>query len=422
MTDASRTGTIADGASLTLAVGLRYLRAERRNHFISFISMMSGLGIILGVAALIVTLSVMNGFGTELRARILGVISHITVSDEFKGLHDWRGLENMLGRHGVRASAPYVTGEAMIFRGQMAHGIMVRGVSAEHEARVSSVASMMTAGRFDSLKTPGTVIIGKALADKLGVSVGKPLVLVAQNPDKLHGAPRVRRVRVGGIFSVGMNQYDQGMVLMSLAEASEFFARAGISGLRLRLDEAVNVDSAAHEIARTLGVPDSHVRPWTREHRNFFIALEDQKRMLFIVLVLIVAIAAFNIVSTLVMLVTDKRADIAILRTLGMSPAQIMMIFMVQGSMLAIVGTAGGTLLGVLFAWNIEHIVHGIEFLFGFRFLAADIYPMTDLPGEVHLADVGVIAAVSLALGLLATLYPALRAARVQPAEALRYE
>ncbi|MEJ2107446.1 MAG: lipoprotein-releasing ABC transporter permease subunit [Acidiferrobacteraceae bacterium] len=409
---------------LEVFIGLRYTRARRRSQFISFISLMSSLGIVLGVAALIVVLSVMNGFGKELRARIVGVVSHITITEEPFGLRNWRAVADRIAhKPHVVASAPYIDGRGLVLHGQTAKGVFVRGIVPQREELVSSIGKHMRSGALASLQPDAhKLVLGLALAKQLDVHTGDHLALIVPANGKGDGAPRLQRFTVSGIFSLGMYEYDSSLVLVNLADASKLFGKPSyVSGLRIRVDRPDLAPAISRDLGEELG-DTAYARDWTQRHRNFFIALQDQKRILFLVLTLIVAVAAFNIVSTMVMLVTDKRADIAILRTLGMKPTGIMAVFVVQGSTLATAGTVLGVLSGVVLAWNVESIVHWIERTFGFHFLAADIYPITDLPASIHWPDVWSIAGISIALGVVATIYPAWRAARIQPAEALRYE
>ncbi|KPK09972.1 MAG: cell division protein FtsX [Acidithiobacillales bacterium SG8_45] len=409
---------------LELYVGLRYLRAKRSNHFISFISVMATLGIVLGVAALIIVLSVMNGFGTELRGRILDVVSHVTIAEGWSGLRDWEEADRQINTQPhVKATAPYIEGQGMLLRGRSASGVAVRGVLPEREQAVSEIAGKIQAGQLSALTADGKgIILGSALAKKIGVKPGDRLALVAQKGGADQLSPNLLRLTVVGLFELGMYQYDSTMVMIHMNDARQLF-RAGdeVTGLRIKLDNGELAPVIGRQLSDVLG---SHyrARDWTQQHRNFFIALQDQKRILFIVLMMIVAVAAFNIVSTLIMMVTDKRADIAIMQTLGFSTGTITSIFVIQGTLLALVGTLSGAAIGVLLAWNVETLVAGIERLLGFNFLAADIYPMTDLPAEVIWSDVGMIVGVTILLGIAATIYPAWRASRVQPAEALRYE
>jgi len=409
-----------------LLVGLRYTRAKRRNHFISFISATSMAGIVLGVAALIVVLSVMNGFQKELRARILGVASHVQISGGEERLRDWRGLaQQVAGEPHVVASAPFVNAQAMLSVGQAVRGSVVRGIVPELEDKVAEIGLHMRAGSLAALK-PGEfgIVLGSELARALGVLVNDKVALIApQGLVTPAGVlPRLKQFTVVGIFEVGMFEYDSGLALINLEDAQKLYQMGdAVSGLRLRLDDLF----AARGVARALMARldrDLYASDWTRSHANFFRAVEIEKRVMFIILTLIVAVAAFNIVSTLVMLVTDKQADIAILRTVGASPGSIVQIFMIQGALIGVIGTVVGLVLGVLLAYNVGTVVPFIEHLLGFKFLAKDIYYITDLPSDVQLGDVTTIGLVSLVLSFVATLYPSWRASRVNPAEALRYE
>jgi lipoprotein-releasing system permease protein len=409
---------------LELYVGLRYMRARRRNHFISFISFMATLGIVLGVAALIIVLSVMNGFGTELRGRILDVVSHVTISEGWSGLRNWQAVDPVVRKNqSVAATAPYIEGQGMVLRGRNAGGVAVRGILPDRERAVSEIASKMKTGTLSDLSEDGKgILLGTTLARKMGVKPGDRLALIAQKGGVDQKSPRILRMQVKGLFELGMYQYDSTMVLVHLNDARELF-RTGdeVTGLRVKLVDGNMAPQVGEQLVDSLGM-HFRARNWTQQHRNFFIALQDQKRILFIVLMLIVAVAAFNIVSTLIMMVTDKKADIAIMQTLGFGTGTITSIFMIQGTLLAVVGTLLGATTGVLLAWNVEAVVAAIEQVMGFNFLAADIYPMTDLPAEVNWGDVVVIVSTTIGLGIAATIYPAWRASRVQPAEALRYE
>ena len=409
-----------------LLVGLRYTRAKRRNHFISFISATSMAGIALGVAALIVVLSVMNGFQQELRARILGVASHVQISGGDNRLLDWRGLADKVAREPhVAASAPFVNAQAMLAVGQAVRGSVVRGIVPELEDKVAEIGLHMRAGSLAALRPGGFgIVLGSELARALGVLVNDKVALIApQGLVTPAGVlPRLKQFTVVGIFEVGMFEYDSGLALVNLEDAQKLYQMGdAVSGLRLRLDDLF----AARAVARNLMTRldrDLYATDWTRSHANFFRAVEIEKRVMFIILTLIVAVAAFNIVSTLVMLVTDKQADIAILRTVGASPGSIVQIFMIQGALIGVIGTCVGLVLGVLLAFNVATVVPFIENLLGFKFLAKDIYYISDLPSDVQLGDVTTIGIVSLVLSFIATLYPSWRASRVNPAEALRYE
>lgn len=388
--------------------------------------MTSMLGIALGVTALITVLSVMNGFEKELRDRILGMASHATVTTYAGKLPDWEQLSARLaGNDRIVAMAPYVRGESMLSMGDRVSGALLHGVLPGVEEGVSDVASHIDGGDLSLLEEGKYgIILGNELAIALGAGVGDAVTVVS--PQVTIGPtgilPRLRRFTVTGIFEVGMYEYDRGVALVHIKDAEKLF-RLGdnVTGLRLKLDEIFDAPLIARELSSELS-GDYRVEDWTRQHANFFRAVKTEKRVMFIILTLIVAVAAFNIVSTLVMVVTDKRADIAILRTLGASPGSIMIIFIIQGIVIGAMGTALGVLGGVGLALNVETIVPAIEGLFNVEFLAADVYYISDVPSELHWNDVWIMAMVSLGLSLLATLYPAWRAARTHPAEALRYE
>lgn len=388
--------------------------------------MTSMLGIALGVTALITVLSVMNGFEKELRDRILGMASHATVTTFSGKLPDWEGLSGTLAdQERIVAMAPYVRGESMLSIGNRVSGALLRGVLPEMEGDVSDVVSHINGGDLSLLEAGKYgIILGSELAIALGAGIGDSITVVS--PQVTIGPtgilPRLRRFTVAGIFEVGMYEYDRGVALVHLEDAARLFRLDdNVSGLRLKLDDIFD----APQIARTLSAGlsgDYRVEDWTRQHANFFRAVKTEKRVMFIILTLIVAVAAFNIVSTLVMVVTDKRSDIAILRTLGATPGSIMTIFIIQGIVIGVMGTALGVAGGLGLALNIETIVPAIERFFNVEFLAADVYYISDVPSELHWNDVWIMALVSMGLSLLATLYPAWRAARTHPAEALRYE
>jgi len=407
-------------------VGLRYTRAKRRNHFISFISAISMAGIALGVAALIVVLSVMNGFQKELRARILGVASHVQISGANNRLTDWQAVAKLASQDPrVLAAAPFVNAQAMLAAGQAVRGSVVRGILPEREAQVAELGLHMRAGKLEALK-PGEfgIVLGSELARALGALTGDKVALIApQGMVTPAGViPRLKQFTVVGLFEVGMFEYDSGLALVHLEDAQKLYQMGdAVSGVRLRLDDLFAARGVARELMAKLD-RDLYATDWTRSHANFFRAVEIEKRVMFIILLLIVAVAAFNIVSTLVMLVTDKQSDIAILRTLGAAPGSIMQIFMVQGALIGVIGTVSGVLLGVLIGFNVDTVVPFVENLLGFKFLAKDVYYISDLPSDVQLRDVATIGIVSLVLSFLATLYPSWRASRVNPAEALRYE
>ena len=409
-----------------LFVGLRYTRAKRRNHFISFISLISMAGIALGVAALIVVLSVMNGFQQELRARILAVVSHVQLTGPGGRLEDWRRVAADAARQPrVLATAPFVNAQGMLSVGQAVRGAVVRGVLPGPETQVGEIGQHMRAGSLSALR-PGefNMIVGAELARALAVLPGDKVALIAPQGQVTPAGviPRLKQFTVAGTFEVGMFEYDSSLALVHLEDAQKLYQMGdAVSGVRLKLDDLFAARTVARQLMASLG-GELYAADWTRSHANFFRAVEIEKRVMFIILLLIVAVAAFNIVSTLVMLVTDKQADIAILRTLGASPGAILRIFVVQGAVIGIIGTVAGVLGGVLLGLNVDTVVPAIENALGFKFLAKDVYYISDLPSDVQAADVTTIGLVSLALSFLATLYPSWRASRVNPAEALRYE
>lgn len=412
---------------LELYIGLRYTRAKRRNHFISFISAISMGGIALAVMLLITVLSVMNGFETELRERILGMASHVTVSGGDGVLQDWQGVRDQVAQRveGVQAAAPYVRGEGMLRSGRNLSGTLLRGVLPELEAEVSDVEAHMQSGSLNDLVAGEyRIVLGAELARLLGVDRGDTVdLMIPQATTTPAGLlPRFRRFEVAGVFEVGMFEYDRGMVLLHLRDAATLYQMGdGVSGLRVQLDDLFAAPAVSRQLELVLP-PGLRVSNWTREHANFFRAIATEKTVMFIILSLIIAVAAFNIVSMLVMVVTDKQGDIAILRTLGMAPRSVMAIFMVQGSLIGVIGTLAGVALGVLLSINIENIVPLLERLLSTDLLSADVYYISQLKAELHGEDVLRIGLLALFLSFLSTLYPAWRAARVQPAEALRYE
>lgn len=411
---------------LPVFIGLRYTRAKRRNHFISFISLIAMLGIVLGVWALITVLSIMNGFEGELRERILGVASHVTITGAEGGLQDWERMSSRIEQsRDVTGVAPYVMGQGMLSRGNEVTGAIVRGVLPDRESTVSDIGASMEEGDMASLQSGEyNVLVGSAMARSLGLDIGSKVILVAPK-GRITAAgmlPRLRRFTVSGIFKIGMYEYDSGLALIHLDDARKLYQTdGGVTGLRLKLHDVFQAPQVRDELARSLPV-GFYVSDWTREHSNFFRALQIEKRVMFIILFLIVAVAAFNIVSTLVMVVTDKQSDIAILRTLGMRPRGIMGIFIVQGMVVGVIGTVVGGIVGVVTALNIETLVPFIENLVGVQFFPADVYVISEFPADMHWDDVIVVTLASLGMSALATLYPASRASRTQPAEALRYE
>ncbi|MCC5856841.1 MAG: lipoprotein-releasing ABC transporter permease subunit [Ectothiorhodospiraceae bacterium] len=411
---------------LELFIGLRYTRAKRRNQFVSFISLSSMLGIGLGVTALITVLSVMNGFEKELRERILGMVAHASIQSAAGPVQDWTGLREEVLRHPrVTGAAPYVTGEVMVTRGGEVSGAMLRGIVPEYEGDVSRVMEHIASGSADGLEAGGyRIVLGSALARLLGVGVGDSVTVVTPEARATVAGivPRIKRFEVAGTFHIGMYEYDRGLALVHMEDAATVMRLGeGATGLRLEFDDLMAAPWLSRELALTLD-GRYRVRDWTREHANFFRAVQTEKTVMFVILTLIIAVAAFNIVSTLVMVVNEKRADIAILRTLGATPGSVMRIFVIQGAVIGVFGTLLGTAGGIALALNVETLVPAIESLLGTQFLPADVYYISDLPSDLRSGDVIRISSVALVLSLLATLYPAWRAARTEPAEALRYE
>jgi lipoprotein-releasing system permease protein len=412
-----------------LILGWRYTRAgraTRRNGFISFISGVSMLGIALGVAALIIVLSVMNGFQKEVRDRMLGVVSHIEViSADGGALPDWAAtLKKVKAHSSVVAAAPFIAAQALLARGEDMRGMMVRGIDPALEPGVTDLTPGVQNQALAQLQ-PGQfgVVLGLDLARMLGVRVGDPVTLVSPSGQVTPAGvvPRLKQMTVVGTFSSGHYEYDSALALIHVDDASRIFRLEGPSGIRLKLQDLHQARQVAYELAAVLP-PELLVRDWTQQNRTWFAAVQVEKRMMFIILTLIVAVAAFNLVSTLVMTVTDKRADIAILRTLGASPASIMGVFVVQGAMVGVIGTLSGLGLGLLVAFNIDVIVPALETLFQASFLPKDIYLISRMPSEPQSADIVPIAVISLVLAFIATLYPSWRASQVNPAQALRYE
>jgi len=412
-----------------LQIGWRYTRAGRggrRNRFISFISGASILGIALGVAALIIVLSVMNGFQREVRDRMLNVIAHVELlSYSGQALPDWQATAARAGENPqVVGAAPFIASQGLIARGEDMRGAVLRGISPAEEAAVTPLGAQLQGGAFARLQ-PGAwnIVLGAELARQLGVGEGDKITIAVPGGQVTPAGvvPRFRSFNVVGTFSAGHYEYDSGLALMHIDDAAKLFRTEGPTGVQLRLKDVHEARRVAAELARSMG-PDVLVRDWTRANATWFDAVQIEKRMMSIVLTLIVAVAAFNLVSTLVMTVTDKQSDIAILRTLGASPRSIMGIFIVQGAVAGVIGTLAGVGLGLLVACNIDVIVPAIERLLNVSFLPGSIYVISQMPSDPQRGDIVPIALVSLALAFLATLYPSWRASRVQPAEALRYE
>jgi lipoprotein-releasing system permease protein len=410
-------------------IGWRYTRAGRagrRNRFISFISAVSMLGIALGVAALIIVLSVMNGFQKEVRDRMLSVISHIEIFDAQGGaLPDWQATAAAARRDArVVGAAPFVSAQALVSRGDAMRGAVIRGIDPEREVEVTALARELRGSALATL-VPGEwhLVLGGELARLLGARIGDKVTLISPSGQVTPAGvvPRLKQFTLTGVFDSGHYEYDSGLALIHLDDAARLFRSEGPTGVQLRLDDVQTARDAAADLQHALGAA-VQVRDWTRTNRNWYDAVQVEKRMMFIILTLIVAVAAFNLVSTLVMTVTDKRADIAILRTLGASPRSIMGIFVVQGAASGVIGTLSGVALGLLVAFNIDVIVPAIERLLGVAFLPGSIYVISRMPSEPMASDIVPVTWIALALAFVATLYPSWRASRVNPAQALRYE
>jgi lipoprotein-releasing system permease protein len=409
-------------------IGWRYTRAGRsgrRNGFISFISGVSMLGIALGVAALIIVLSVMNGFQKEVRDRMLSVIAHVEVRDASGGaLPDWQATATAARQDKrVVGAAPFVTAQALVGRGEDLRGAVIRGIDPAFEGQVTELARTQ-APLLAQLK-PGewNIVLGIELARLIGARVGDKVTLVAPggNVTPAGVVPRLKQFTLVGVFEAGHYEYDSGLALIHMDDAARLFRVDGPMGVQLRLSDVYDARTAGQDLQMALGA-NVIVRDWTRVNRNWYDAVQIEKRLMFIILTLIVAVAAFNLVSTLVMTVTDKRADIAILRTLGASPGSIMGIFMVQGATAGVIGTFGGCALGLLVAFNVDVIVPALERLLGVAFLPSNIYVISRMPSQPMASDIVPVLVISLVLAFVATIYPSWRASRVNPAEALRYE
>ncbi|TAN07665.1 MAG: lipoprotein-releasing ABC transporter permease subunit [Rhodanobacteraceae bacterium] len=410
---------------LELFIGTRYIRAKRRNHFISFISVVSMLGLVIGITALITVISVMNGFAGELRSRVLGMVSQATITGVADSMPAWRQALAIAEQNPhVQGAAPYVEREAFLRGNAASQGAIIRGILPDQEPRVADIGSKMIAGKLSSL-TEGSwgIVLGRDLALTLGVNVGDKVIVYAPviSVTPIGGVPRLRRFTVDGIFEAGMQQYDSGLAIVNLHDAEKLYQMSGPSGIRLKLDDLFVANKVAQSLANQLG--DAYrAQGWMAQYANFFKAIAMEKIVMFVILSLIVAVAAFNLVSSLVMLVTDKRSDIAILRTLGATPRSIMGVFMVQGMLIGLMGIAIGAVCGVALATYLPSIVDVIQNVTGYQFLPESVYYINNVPSQLRWSDVGWITGMALLFSLLATIYPAWRASRTQPAEALRYE
>lgn len=411
---------------LAFFIGLRYTRARRRTKFISFITFASVSGTALGVAVLITVLSVINGYEVELRERILGMTSHASITGLDGQLDDWRALEpSMAQEPRVLGWAPYIEAQTMLSSDRQVSGTSLRGILPDYEPRVSAAATKLTAGTLDALRPGGFgIILGAELAKHLGVALGDKVAVITPEIIATPAGilPRLKRFTVVGTFKVDMYEYDRNLALIHMADAARLLRMGeAVSGLRLKLDDLLYAQRVARELGPRL--PGRYlITDWTRANSNFFKAIESQKRMIFLILVLIVAVAAFNIVATLVMVVTDKRADIAILRTQGMTPLGVMSVFVVLGTVIGFAGTLLGGIGGLLLAFNVETVVPAIERLFGADLFPADVYIIGELPSKVEWSDVAQVTGMAFILSILATIYPAWQASRIKPAEELRYD
>lgn len=410
--------------SFETMIGLRYVRARRRNHFISFISMSSMIGVALGVMALITVISVMNGFEKELKDRILGMASHAVI-EELNGLKDWQLVINNIKDHPeIVGAAPYFHAEGMLTKDKIVNGVIIRGILPHEETNVAIVAEKMIEGDLnDLISTEFNIILGAELVRKLNLEIGDKVTLVAPQVNFTPAGilPRLKRFTLIGIFEVGMHEFDSGLALIHMDDALRLFRKSNPTGIRLKTNNILKAPTISREIASQLS-SKYWVIDWTQRHSNFFRALKTEKTVMFVILTLIVAVAAFNIISTLVMAVSDKQSDIAVLRTLGASPKSILKIFIIQGTIIGAIGILLGVIGGVWLASNIETLVPALENMLGYKFLSPDVYYISDLPSDMHWSDVILIGVVSFVLCLFATIYPAFRAANTLPAEALRYE
>ena len=410
-----------------LWVASRYTRLKNKNNFISFISLTSVIGITLGVMSLIVVLSVMNGFQSELKSRIISVSSDIEITSSNFTITNWQKIRKSIkGVENVVASAPYTQNQAMISMGRFNRGVIVRGISPDIELDVSDLQNKITRGSFELEPEKFNIIIGSGLARYFGLDIGDKISIISSqaNYSPLGMLPRLKQFKVSGIFDIGMYEYDAGLVLIHLNDAQKFFQLdKDVSGIRVKLKDLDKTQSTTENIGILINQDNSFfISDWTKQHSNLFAAIQMEKRVMFIILTLIIAVAAFNIVSTLVMGVTEKKSDIAILRTLGASQKSILMIFMSQGLMIGLMGTFLGVILGVIISINIGTIVPFIEALFGVQFLSPDIYYISELPSKLLVKDILSIGIMGIFLSFVATIYPSIKATKIDPATALKYE
>jgi lipoprotein-releasing system permease protein len=417
------------GVPYEWTIGVRYLRSAHRHGFVSFVAAMSVLGLALGVAVLIVVLSVLNGFERELRTRMLAVTSHATITGLDGEIPDWRARQETAAREpGVRAVVPFIESRGLVANGERVAGTVVRGILPEEEVKAVGLGSRVKPGSLSDLEAGKyRVILGYALAAELGVTQGQTVVLMAPEGSATPAgfAPRMRRFTVSGIFESGMYEFDRGLALIHMSDAARLYKLGDrVTGLRLSLEDPFLAPMLVRSVARNIDVQGNgyYVSDWTRDHAMLFRSIELTKSMMFFILLILVVVAAINLVATLVMIVKEKQTDIAILRTLGAAPANVLRMFLVQGALIGLVGTVAGVLLGWLIAVNFETLLKGVESLFNIQFLDAAVYSMSDLPTELRAADVLQVSLVTLALAALATIYPAWRASRTLPAEALRHD
>ena len=410
-------------------IGVRYLRSAHRSGFVSFVASMSVLGLSLGVAVLIVVLSVLNGFESELRSRMLTVTAHATITGVDGAIPDWRARQATAAQEpGVKAAVPFIESRGLLANGQRVSGVVVRGVLPEEEVKAVGLGSRLTSGSLSALEAgKHRIVLGAALAEELGVKLGQTVVLMAPEGSVTPAGfePRMRRFTVAGIFDSGMYEFDRGLALLHMSDAALLYKMGdSVTGLRLALDDPFLAPMLVRTVARAIDVDGNgyFISDWTRDHLNFFRSIELTKSMMFFILLILVVVAAINLIATLVMIVKEKQTDIAILRTIGAAPVNVLRMFLVQGALIGLVGTVAGALLGWLLSVYFPAILHGIESAFGVQFLDASVYLMNDLPTDVQFADVFKVSIVTLLLTAVATIYPAWRASRTLPAEALRHD